>query len=115
VVKYTDLKADELSWFANNFMLDFAKISIAVENFSNEPYDCFYEGFWNIFKEFLSQRKTFDFNKTLYESYTHFFQIINDFIPTDSKDDFILPLEIMSDSGDVCISKLNELRALEER
>jgi len=114
VVAYSDLNADELSWFANNFMLDFAKLSIAIENFNSEPYDCFYSGFWDIFKDFLSKRTSFEVNETLNDSYTYFSKMINGYIPVDFKSDISFSLNCMPDSGDGCISQLAELRALEE-
>lgn len=109
------LSSEDLSWFANHFMLDFAKTCIAIENFSNETYPCFYVGFWEYFKSFLSQRKNFDINNVLQGSHEHFHSLIKDYIPSDCKEGTSVPLGSIPTSGTKCIEHLNELRKLEER
>ncbi|MDR2570519.1 MAG: hypothetical protein LBD23_09510 [Oscillospiraceae bacterium] len=112
---FSNLKADELSWFANNFMLDFAKTSIAIENFSNETYDCFYAEFWITFKNFLEHRMLFDADGNLLKSYSYFYDLIEGYIPDIPDSDDVTFLSNIPSSGAVCIECLSKLRELEER
>ena len=115
MIPATDLKADELGWFANAFLLDFAKASIAIENFSSETYKCFYVDFWNVFKDFLHKRMEFDVQGTLNKTYNDFRSEIDRYIPNKLPKGAAAAFENMPVSGANCIDQLNKLRRLEER
>lgn len=111
-----NLTPDEITWFINNFAVDYCKTCILIENYTGNDYDGFYDGFFNFFNMFIEKRLDFDSQGALNTAFTFFSESTKPYVDRLNCDENEKkPLKDIPNSAKECDEQLSLLRKLEER